>query len=159
VFRYVAYCAFFFLFILTCFWVFAWKWRTDIIASFLERSCPPYKVQVEAVEWSKSDTLTLSGIHFRDKKGIQVLHIAQAHLTTPLTSWIYWFLVPSTRPLFLSQLTLKVNQTSNFSIEVSKTPSLVSVDKVVLISPDGTNIVHDKQSGLLSEILLDLLPT
>jgi hypothetical protein len=124
--------------------VFAWKWRTEIIASILERSCTPYKVQIEKVHWTKKDTLTISGIHLRDENGQQVLRIVEAQLKTPLTSWLYWFLVPSTQPLFLSQATLKVDQMSKISLDSTQKPLPVAVDEVVLVGPDGTKTVHTK---------------
>lgn len=151
-FRYVYLCFFFLLTILICFWIFAWKWRTEIVAAFLERSCAPCKAHVEQVEWVSRDTLKISGIHlYKDNDG-QVLHISEAQLTTPFCSWVYWFLVPSNTPLPLSRLTLHVDKINLPPFDSFNSPVPITVEKLVIITPDGTEETFSHESDLLSTL-------
>ena len=142
---------------LLCFWIFAWKWRVDIIAAFLERVNDPYKVQIEEVQWKDRNTFLISGIQFRNQNQEVVLHVSEAELKTSFLSWASWCLIPAKNSLFLSTLTLKVNTLSHLSFNQTKIPFTIIVDEVVLIRPNGSKEIYVKQAGLLTEILYEVL--
>ena len=154
--RYVGFCVLFLCAIFCSFWIFVWNSRTDIAASLLERSCPPYKVHIGHIEWVNWKSLALRDIQIRDQNDHEVAHIINAELTTSPLSWAHWFFIPSKKPLLLSQVRLHIEKAHPFNCEEPKTPLFVIIEKVILINGDGEEKVITNQSGLLSEILLDL---
>jgi hypothetical protein len=156
--RYVIYCILFFVFILASFWVFTWKWRTEVVASIIERSCLPYKVTVDKVACLDRETLLLRNVCLYSKNDPEnpVVVISEIKASSPTFSWLYWLLVPSRRPLYLSSLELHVKKTSPLSFDPPQSPFLVSIEKITVKSGDKTQKSFVKQSGLLSEILLEI---
>jgi hypothetical protein len=156
--RYVIYCIVFFIFILCSFWLFAWRFKTECAISIIERSCLPYKVTIEKFECINTEIISLQNIQFYSPGNNEnpIFIISEVRACSSLRSWIRWLLLPSRAPLYLSKLDIYIKKEGLLTFELPRSPFLVSIDTVTVYMSDGTQKSFEKQSGLLSEILLEV---
>ena len=153
--RWALYCAMFIAFLFCSFWGYAWIFRIEFIQTALERSCPPYKISIGAIDIQDSQTVIISNISILTKEASPKLlvHISKATLSSPTRAWFYWLFTPSTDPLHLKTASLIVSQSEPLSFDHPRLNLYLDIDTLTIEGPDKRSRNHLQFNGRVSDVL------
>jgi hypothetical protein len=153
--KWALYFAAFFAIFFFSFWGYAWIYRVEFAQTALERSCPPYKVSIGTIEIVDSQTVDVQNLSIFTKEASskRLVHISRATLSSPTTSWIFWLLSPSTKPLHLRTATLTVPQCSHLSFEHPSLHLPLSIDTLTVDDPNGRLKTYQQLQGPVAAML------
>jgi hypothetical protein len=153
--RWALYCALFIAILFCSFWGYAWIFRIEFIQTALERSCPPYKIAIEAITIQDSQTVIISNLSILTKEASPKLlvHISKATLSSPTRSWFYWLFTPSTDPLHLKAVSFIVSQFQPLSFDHSPLNLILNIDTLTIEGPDNRTRNLLQFNGHISDVL------
>ena len=154
--KWVLYFATFLVILFCSFWGYAWIYRVEFMQTAMERSCPPYKVTIGTIQVQDAQTIAIQNLSILTKESSPKLlvHIPQATLSSPTTSWLFWLLTPSTAPLHLNAVNMTMTQTAHLHFDHPSLNLLLTVDTLTVKGPDGTVTTHHHLQCPLSGVLL-----
>jgi hypothetical protein len=137
------------------FWGYVWIYRVEFVQTAMERSCPPYKITIEAIEIQDSQTVSIQNLCILTKESSPKLlvRISKATLSSPATSWLFWLLTPSTASLHLNDVTLVLPQSEHLSFDHPALHLFLDIDTLTVEGPDGKLTTYHHLHSPFSDVL------
>ena len=153
--KWVVYLGIFLLLIMCSFWGYLFSYRVEFLQTALERSCPPYKVTIGAVEIQDSETVVIQDISIFTKEASPSLltHIPNAAFSSSISSWLFWLCTPSSSPLHLKSMCINTRKSSPLTFQPTSVNFFLTADSCLIIGPDGKNHTLYGLNSSLASIL------
>ncbi len=145
--RYLRYTLFFITAVFFLFSFYLWTYRVELVQATIEQACHPYSVSIESISLKKPVKLNNVILSHNEQK----IEIERIDLFS--TSWLSWFLIPSSKPLHLTVASFHLKSSSTPTFDQPLFPFPLSIDTTSVHWPDGSISIQKGLSGPLHEIL------
>ena len=150
--RWLRFTLFFIAIVFFFFSFYLWTYRVELIQATIEQACPPYSVSIKSISFTKPVKLNNVILSHNDQK----IEIERIELFS--TSWVSWFLIPSSEPLHLTSASFHLKSANPPTFDQPHFPFPLSIDTLSVHWPNGSTSTQKAFSNApLHEILEKVL--
>lgn len=152
--RWAIYVSLFMAALFSCFFGYLWLYRVEFAEAALSRACRPYKPSIHAIRALPDGTLIISDLTLTSQEcpDHPALKINHAALQTSYAHWLAYALLPSTSPLILDSLTLRVETIEPLTFLPPSLSLTLNVASLHIIGPGPSDVGYHDIRGSVSEI-------